>query len=149
MNLYDVRKSTEADLEALTSLMQQYIVGFYGNAWPSDISIHSLIRTLLHEQSGVQFIAEFKGQPVGFATLYFTFSTMKAQKITVMNDLFVLETYRNSDLEIQLFTACSRYTEEYGFANMTWLTGPGNTRAQQFFEERGARRIEWVNYSLK
>ncbi|WP_433944769.1 GNAT family N-acetyltransferase [Paenibacillus sp. SN-8-1] len=86
---------------------------------------------------------------VGFATLYFTFSTMKADKIAVMNDLFVIEPFRDSELESRLYMTCKNYCIDQGFANMTWITSINNTRAQSFFKKMNAiQGKDWVHFSI-
>ncbi|MNY59711.1 aminoalkylphosphonic acid N-acetyltransferase [compost metagenome] len=94
-------------------------------------------------------MAEHNGELVGFATLFFTFSTMKADKITVMNDLFVIEQFRGTEVESQLFLECQKYSQNHGYANMTWITSTDNKRAQSFFEKMSARKgKDWVHFSI-
>ncbi|MED1800815.1 GNAT family N-acetyltransferase [Brevibacillus porteri] len=143
-----IRSAAADDVNSLTELMHEYVVGFYQNPWPGTEKIHNLIQTLLEKQQGVQFVVEQEGKLIGFATLYFTISTMKADKITLMNDLFVLEQYRDTEVESQLFLECQRYTQKQGFAHMTWITSIQNNRAQLFFEKMGGVRGNWVNYSI-
>ncbi|KIL40723.1 GCN5 family acetyltransferase [Gordoniibacillus kamchatkensis] len=143
-----IRNAEPKDINSLTELMHEYIVGFYRKPWPLAEKVHQLIQTLLEKQWGIQFVAEQDHKLVGFATLYFTFSTMKSEKITVMNDLFLIEKFRDSEVESQLFLKCQNYTKEHGYAHMTWVTGSDNKRAQRFFENMGASSIDWVNYSI-
>nr|AYQ75727.1 GNAT family N-acetyltransferase [Cohnella candidum] len=145
-----VRIAQPEDLTMITELMYEYIVGFYRNPAPPVEKVHQLIQTLLDRQLGIQFVAEDDGRPVGFATLFFTFSTMKADKIAVMNDLFVQEPYRDTEWESELFMACKNYCLEQGFANMTWITSIHNTRAQSFFHRMDAiQGKEWVHFSIR
>ncbi|MGF7036561.1 GNAT superfamily N-acetyltransferase [Paenibacillus mucilaginosus] len=143
-----IRCAEPQDLLPLSGLMHDYIVGFYGNPWPGDDRIHNLIRSLLERQAGVQFVAEREGALIGFATLYFTYSTMKANPITIMNDFFLLEPYRGTEAQTRLFAHCRSFSLDNGFSYMSWITGTGNERAQHFFDEAGALRGSWVNYSI-
>lgn len=143
-----IRNAGPNDVNHLTTLMYDYIVGFYRKPWPTDEKIHQLIQTLVEKQVGIQFIAEQDGKPVGFATLYFAFSTMKAEPITIMNDLFVIEPYRGTEVEAQLFLECHHFSKSNGYAYMSWITAVSNTRAQQFFDKMGAIQGDWVNYSI-
>ncbi|MGO4497454.1 N-acetyltransferase family protein [Paenibacillus sp. 2RAB27] len=143
-----IRKVELEDLEALTELMCAYIVGFYKKPQPLITSIHRLIRNLLQEQGGIQFVVDQEGELVGFATLYFSCSTMKANPITIMNDLFLLESYRGTAAEEDLFQKCQTYSKENGYAYMSWITAPDNHRAQQFFDKMGGTRVDWVNYTI-
>ncbi|NEW06747.1 GNAT family N-acetyltransferase [Paenibacillus sp. SYP-B3998] len=143
-----VRNAELKDLHRLTELMYEYIVGFYKKPKPNSENLHNLIQTLFEKQIGIQFVVEQDGDLVGFATLYFTFSTMKANKITIMNDLFLLEPYRNTEAETQLFLTCQTYSQDHGYAYMSWITAIENKRAQHFFEEMGSVQGNWVNYSI-
>ncbi|WP_405114290.1 GNAT family N-acetyltransferase [Paenibacillus sp. FSL K6-1217] len=145
-----IRPAELEDLNDLTELMYDYIVGFYQNPSPPIDKVHYLIRALCDTQQGIQFVAEEDGRLVGFATLYFTFSTMKADKIAVMNDLFVKEAFRDTELESQLYLKCKNYCIDQGFANMTWITSINNTRAQSFFNKMNAvQGKDWVHFSIK
>ncbi|NOU73833.1 GNAT family N-acetyltransferase [Paenibacillus sp. LMG 31458] len=143
-----VRDAEPDDENSLTELMYEYIVGFYQKPRPADGKIHKLIQTLLEKQLGIQFVAEQDGKLVGFATLYFAFSTMKAEKITIMNDLYVIEPLRGSEVESELFLECQGYSKDQGYAYMSWITAPDNKRAQHFFEKMGGVQGDWVNYSI-
>lgn len=144
-----VRIAEPEDLTSLTELMYEYIVGFYQNPRPPIDNVHQLIRTLYDKQQGIQFVVVENGRLVGFATLYFTFSTMKADKIAVMNDLFVTEPYRDTELESQLYLACKNYCIDRGYANMTWITSIHNIRAQSFFNKMNAiQGKDWVHFSI-
>ncbi|WP_348621030.1 GNAT family N-acetyltransferase [Paenibacillus polymyxa] len=143
-----IRNAKPDDLSSLTELMYEYIVGFYQNPRPPIEKIHNLIQTLFEQQNGIQFVAEQNGELIGFATLFFTFSTMKADKITVMNDLFVLEPFRDTEVESQLFLECQKYSQNHGYAHMTWITSTENKRAQIFFKKMGAvQGRDWVHFS--
>lgn len=143
-----IRETQPDDLKPLTALMHDYVVGFYNNPWPGDQSIHLLINNLLNQQIGAQFVAVEDGKLIGFSTLFFTYSTMKAERVAIMNDLFVTETFREGEAEAQLFAHCQQYTREHGCAYMSWITAVTNERAQQLFERLGATRGDWVNYSI-
>src|SRR4051794_41853433 len=64
---------------------------FYDVA-PDDDALLAMSRALIAdpERQGVQFVARTEtGAAVGFATVFWTWSTTRAARIGVMNDLFV------------------------------------------------------------
>lgn len=143
-----IRRANHHDLKQLTELMLLYIVDFYKRPKPSIEKIHNLIDTLLEKERGIQFVAEQDGKLIGFATLYFSFSTTKADKITVMNDLFVVENVRGTGVAQELFKCCETFTKENGYAHMSWITATDNYRAQKFYEKMGGSLGNWMNYSI-
>lgn len=143
-----IRQATTADVEALITIMNEYIGDFYQKPKPSVEKLHHLITTLLDLQLGVQFVVEQNDQTVGFATLYFSFSSIKADKVTIMNDLYLQEHLRDTEVEVQLFKHCQTYTQDHGFAHMSWVAAPHNTRAHRFFDRMGCTRVDWVDYMI-
>ncbi len=143
-----IRTVENKDLNDLSELMYQYIVDFYKRPKPSIDKVHDLIKTLLEKNRGVQYVAEQDGKLVGFATLYFSFSTTKAEKITIMNDLFVIENVRGLGVAEALFKTCEKFTKDNGYAHMAWVTSTDNKRAQKFYEKMGGSIGNWLNYSI-
>ncbi len=143
-----IRQATSTDVDALTTIMNEYIEDFYQKPKPAVEKLHHLIHTLLELQLGVQFVVEQNNQTVGFATLYFSFSSIKAEKVTIMNDLYLQEHLRDTEVEVQLFKHCHKYTQDHGFTHMSWVAAPHNTRAHRFFDQMGCTRIDWVDYMM-
>lgn len=146
--MYAIRPATPHDRPALTALMKEYITDFYHRPEPPQTQIDDLLDTLFQQERGLQFVAEKDGVLIGFATLYFTFSTLRAQKTTIMNDLYVIESERGTGVAAGLFEQCATYTRENGFAFMSWETAHDNHRAQRFYEKMGGERGDWLSYSI-
>jgi ribosomal protein S18 acetylase RimI-like enzyme len=143
-----IRQPLVEDTSRLKELMIQYIVGFYKFREPDDAKLNELIHVLLEQREGIQFVAESEGNLVGFATLYFSYSTLRATKIAVMNDLFVIEEFRGQGAAAKLFAACKGYAARNRYANMSWTTAKDNLRAQRFYEKMGGDRGDWLTYSI-
>ncbi len=96
------------DLPELLPLMRGYC-DFY-RVSPSDEDLLALSRALIAdpEREGVQLIARDgdSGAAVGFATIYWSWSTSDAARLGVMNDLFVAESGRGSGVADALIRAC-------------------------------------------
>ena len=140
---------TEEDLEELLALLRGYCE-FYEVA-PADEALLALCRALLDDpqNGGLQLIArDDDGLAVGFATIFWTFSTLSAQRIGVMNDLFVAPDARGSGLADALIAACAERCRAAGAGELTWQTARDNHRAQAVYERVGGKRSEWLDYSL-
>jgi ribosomal protein S18 acetylase RimI-like enzyme len=139
----------EADLPALLPLMRAYC-DFYAVA-PGDDALLALSRALIAdpEREGVQLIARGPaGEAVGFATLFWTWSTTRGARIGVMNDLFVAPGARGGRVGEALIAACAERCRARGAASLTWQTAPDNARAQALYDRIGARRSQWLDYDL-
>jgi GNAT superfamily N-acetyltransferase len=141
---------TEADLPELLLLMRGYC-DFY-EVDPSDEDLLAMSRALIDdpEREGVQLIArDDDGRATGFATIFWTWSTLSASRIGVMNDLFVDDRSRGTGVAEALIEACAERCRERGATSLDWTTARDNHRAQRLYERVGAGRDErWLDYSL-
>jgi GNAT superfamily N-acetyltransferase len=139
----------EDDLEELLPLMRGYC-DFYRVA-PPDVDLLAMARTLIAdpEHEGVQVIARDRdGRAVGFATVFWTWSTLSASRIGVMNDLFVEASARGGGVAEALIRECVERCRVRGARSLTWQTAKDNRRAQGVYERVGATREEWLDYSI-
>ncbi|MEJ7787705.1 MAG: GNAT family N-acetyltransferase [Solirubrobacteraceae bacterium] len=145
-----VARVREEDLPDLLPLMRGYC-DFYEVA-PPDESLLSLSRALLDDplREGIQLIArdEQTQAATGFATVYWTWSTLHAARLAVMNDLFVEPAARGTGLADALIAACREEAGTHGAAWLGWQTAKDNLRAQRVYERVGAERSEWIDYGL-
>lgn len=143
-----VRPARQRDVRNLVDLVLAYI-DFYDRPRPERRRVRWLIQQLLeHPSWGKQFVACKDGQMVGFATLYYTFSTLRARRVAILNDLFVAPDFRRLGVGARLFETCSAHVREKGYAHMEWVTAADNRQAQAFYERLGAERGDWIQYSL-
>jgi GNAT superfamily N-acetyltransferase len=146
---HSIKRVGAADLDDLLVLMRAYC-DFY-EVSPADDELLDLARALLDdpECEGVQLIArDPSGRATGFATLYWSWSTTGAERIGVMNDLFVAESTRGQGLAEQLIEACRTECTRRGARRVTWQTAPDNRRAQAVYDRVGATREQWIDYWL-
>jgi GNAT superfamily N-acetyltransferase len=139
----------EEDLEELLPLLRGYC-DFY-EVSPSDEALLDVSRALIAdpEREGLQLIARTPhGTAVGFATVYWTWQTLNAARLAVMNDLFIAPDARGSGLADRLIAACRERAAEHGAGELAWQTAKDNHRAQAVYERVGAHRSEWLDYSL-
>jgi GNAT superfamily N-acetyltransferase len=144
-----IERVTEADLGDLLVLMRGYC-DFYEADTP-DEALLALSRALIADpvNEGVQLIArDDAGRAVGFATVYWTWQTLAASRLAVMNDLFVTADARGTGLADALIAACADEARGKGATSLGWQTAKDNQRAQKLYDRIGAKRSEWVDYSL-
>lgn len=149
MTDHSIARAGLEDLDELLLLMRAYS-DFYEVA-PSEEALSALARTLISdpEHEGLQLIArDGDGRAVGFATLYWSWSTTDAARLGVMNDLFVSEGARGEGIAERLIGACREECVRRGAPRLIWQTAPDNMRAQAVYERVGATREQWVDYWL-
>ena len=139
----------EADLDELLPLVRGYS-DFY-EVTPTDEAVLALARALIADpqREGQQFLArDGDGRAIGFATVYWLWSTTSATRIGLMNDLFVAPEGRGSGAAEALIERCREACREHGASKLTWQTAKDNGRAQAVYDRIGGERSEWLDYSL-
>ena len=139
------------DLADLLPLMRGYS-DFY-EVDPPDDALLALSRALIErpDYDGVQFIARDSesGEALGFATIYWMWSTSRAARIGIMNDLFTAEAARRRGGGEALIRACLEAVRQRGAALLQWQTARDNHTAQALYERVGGVREEWYDYYLE
>jgi GNAT superfamily N-acetyltransferase len=149
MTTATIETVAEADLGDLLPLLRGYC-DFYEVA-PPDAQLLALCRALIADpgREGVQLIARAPGgAALGFATIFWTWQTLDAGRIGVMNDLFVHPDARGTGLAAALIEACAQRTREHGGKVLAWETALDNARAQTVYARVGATPSRWLTYEL-
>jgi GNAT superfamily N-acetyltransferase len=144
-----IERATDPDLGELLPLLRGYC-DFYEVA-PSDDELLALSRALIGdpECEGVQLLArDDEGRAVGFATIYWSWATTSAERIGVMNDLFVAPEARGTGVAEALIEACRAECAARRAGKLTWQTATDNTAAMKVYDRVGATREQWVDYWL-
>jgi GNAT superfamily N-acetyltransferase len=140
----------EDDLADLLPLMRGYC-DFY-EVDPPDDALLALSRALIAdpEHEGLQLLARDagSGEPLGFATIYWSWSTSRAARIGVMNDLFTAAAARRRGVGEALIGACLDEVRRRGAVMLGWQTAPDNDTAQTLYERVGGIREQWYDYYL-
>ena len=145
-----VSPALDEDLLALLPLFAGY-QRFY-EAEPDDARNRSFFaRFIAPGDDGALLMArdEDTGEPLGFATLYWTFSSTSAREVALMNDLFVVEQARGRGVGRALVDAAAQAARERGLGVMTWMTAPDNTTAHRLYDATGATATPWLEYELE
>lgn len=135
------------DLDDLLPLVRGYCDFYEVN--PSDDDLLALSRVLIDdpEREGLQLIArDGDGRAIGFATIFWSWSTSDAARLGIMNDLFVAESARGGGHADALIEACRGECASRGIKRLAWQTAPSNERAQAVYDRIGATREQWVDY---
>ncbi len=106
-------------------------------------------RFLAPSEDGLLLGARRQGRLVGYACLYWHFSSLEACESVLMNDLFVAEEARGEGVGRALIEATAEIARERGAPYVEWATEPDNRTAQRLYDSTGAEREEWVSYELR
>jgi len=144
-----VRPAEAEDRPQLLQLIKGYFA-FYRTPFPAESKMEAMLDLLDQDPTrGVQLVAEADGRLQGFASLYACFDTLVADRILVMNDLYVDPSFRNGGIGAALFDASLAYATASGYARLDWVTAEDNRDAQRFYDRHGGHRGPWISYSAE
>ena len=106
-------------------------------------------RFLARSEDGLLLGARRDERLVGYACLYWHFSSLEAAETVLMNDLYVAEDARGEGIGRALIDASAEIARERGAPFGEWSTAPDNHTAQRLYDATGAERSEWVSYELR
>jgi len=92
---------------------------------------------------GCLFAYRKEGKLLGFATVYFSFSSTITAKVAVLNDLYTIEDARGQGVGSALIKYCEAYGKSKGALRLQWVTAPENTVAQGVYKSLGAKQSSW------
>jgi GNAT superfamily N-acetyltransferase len=105
-------------------------------------------RFLAPSEDGLLLGARSGGRILGYACLYWHFSSLEATETILLNDLFVSEEARGRGVGRALIEATAEIARERGAPYVEWSTAPDNRTAQRLYDTTGAERSEWISYEL-
>ena len=135
-------------LEALLPMIAAY-QRFYAVADVDDERNRAFFsRFLAPSEDGMLLGAWRDRELVGYACLYWHFTSLVPAETVLLNDLFVDEPARGRGVGRALIEASAAVARERGAHHLEWATAPENVTAQRLYDSTGAERSEWVEYEL-
>lgn len=143
----EIRRALPADLPSLAPMFDRYRQ-FYGQPSDPDRARRYLAERFEREES-VVFMAFEATRALGFVQLYPGFSSVRAARTFVLNDLYVEADARRGGTGRGLVAAAVAHARAAGAAGLSLQTGVANQAAQRLYESLGWRRqTAFLDYGL-
>jgi GNAT superfamily N-acetyltransferase len=137
------------EFEELLPLIAAYQRFYEAEKIDEEINRAFFRRFLAPSEDGLLLGASHRGRLVGYACLYWHFSSIEACESVLMNDLYVVEEMRGQGVGRALIEATAEVARERGAPYVEWSTAPDNHTAQRLYDSTGAKRSEWLSYELR
>ena len=95
------------------------------------------------------YLGYLEGTPVAYVTFYLTYSTFLALPTLFLEDIFVIEEYRNAGIGRKLFEFCKDEAAKRNCGRIDWMVLTWNKTAIGFYERCGGRRLDWYAYRIE
>jgi GNAT superfamily N-acetyltransferase len=94
-------------------------------------------------------VAEWDGQPAGYALFFGYYSTFEGRGGLFLEDLYVRDQYRAKGIGKALLTRVASIAQQQNYFGVRWQVLDWNTPAIEFYKRLGARFLdEWKTVSL-
>lgn len=142
-----LEKLTDKNYEIILDLFVEY-QRFYKQE--SNIEQNrEFIKNLLKSDSQAAFyVAKIASKNLAFVTVYFSYSSVKASKIAIINDLYVTQEYRKQGIASNLLEFVILDLKNRGFQYIRWCTENGNKIAQKLYDKLEVKKSSWLHYDL-
>lgn len=134
------------NIKELENLLSQY-QEFYKTTPNTDNNLRFLSEFVSGEK-GQFFLARDNNTPVGFIGMYFSYSSVRARPILILNDLFVNVDMRRQGIGKFLIQSALDYAKARGFQQVRWFTQTSNIDAQKLYAHFSVTSTEWVHYDV-
>jgi len=83
-------------------------------------------------------IADWRGEPAGYASFFHFYSTYQGRSALFLEDLFVLDKFRGNGIGMALLSAVAKLAIDEGCFGLRWEVLDWNRPAIEFYEKLGA-----------
>ena len=145
---FKIRQATIHDLDVVVPLFDGYRQ-FYKQASDPARARCFLAERFAHHESLILLACDDRGVGLGFAQLYPLFSSVRAVRTYLLNDLFVVIQARRHGVAKALLIAAADQARALGAASMSLATALDNAPAQALYESLGWQRDQgFCEYGL-
>ncbi len=143
-----IEELNSKNFDVALELLRKYQEFYQVNLINAEKNCQHLNRIMGNEELGKLFLLQDREIYLGFATIYYSFSSTIAEQIAIINDLYILENHRRQGYGKQLVDHCINYLQSHGISTVRWSTTKDNAVAQQLYKKYG-NGSEWLIYSYK
>jgi len=148
-NPLTIRPAGPDDVDELLALIQELAV--YEKAPEEAVATPELIHRALFgdHPTAEAVIAEWQGEPAGFALFFHNFSTWLGKPGLYLEDLFVRESLRGRGIGKALLLHLAGIARKRNYGRMEWSVLDWNQPAIDFYSSLGAKPMsDWTVFRL-
>ncbi|MCI0452707.1 MAG: GNAT family N-acetyltransferase [Candidatus Latescibacteria bacterium] len=132
----EVRAGTPADVPLLLTFIRQMATFEKLSVSATEESLHA---ALFGEAPAARALLTFvDGKPIGYATYFFSFTSMMGRRALWLDDLFVDPAFRGKGIGKALMAYLASIALENQCARFEWIVLGWNTAAIEFYQGLGA-----------
>lgn len=145
--MINIIKASKEHIDELEYIFSQYQI-FY-NQEPDSKKNLQFLKNVITKEEAIFHIAYINKNIGGFTGIYFSYSSVSAEKIAIINDLFVLPKYRKQGIGKKMMKHAIDYLSNSEISHIRWCTKDDNLEAQGLYKEFSDNKSKWIHYDLK
>jgi GNAT superfamily N-acetyltransferase len=147
--MLNIRPATRADAPTIATLVRE-LADYEKLLHEAKAGAEDFLRELDSPNPVIHvLIAEWNGEPAGFALYFFNFSTFVGRPGLYLEDLFVRPAQRKHGIGRALLRELARIAQERNCGRMEWAVLDWNEPALRFYKSLDARPMtEWIVHRL-
>jgi GNAT superfamily N-acetyltransferase len=140
-----IREATRTDAELLVKMIREF-AEFERQLEHVVITAADLVRDAFGTESRVRaLVAEWDGQPAGYAIYFLPYSTWVGRYSLFVEDIYVRDQFRGKGIGKALMAHMAAIAEKQSCYGMRWEVLDWNTQAIDFYYSLGAElQREWL-----
>jgi GNAT superfamily N-acetyltransferase len=104
---------------------------------------------LFDKKKATVLLADYEGEPAGFALYFTNFSTFMGRAGLYLEDLFVKEELRGKGIGTALLKTLAKIAKDEGYGRFEWICLDWNTDAIDYYLDIGAIAMDgWTVYRM-
>lgn len=146
MHNLNFRIATLEDIPVLCELLIQLFsqeVEFVPNYKNHEKALKKIIKDA---NIGDIFVAIKEKKVIAMVNVLYTISTALGEKVAILEDMVVLDSFRNQNIGSQLINFTINYLKENSVKRVTLLTDGDNYNAHKFYEKQGFNKSSMVAF---
>jgi GNAT superfamily N-acetyltransferase len=136
-----VRRATKGDSAQFLLLITAFAKAVRHHKTPDSAAKRRLIHDIFSRKRVHLFVATFSKRLVGYALYFYTYSSFVGKPNLYIEDLFVLDEYKNQGIGRLLFMKCAQEAQRNNCSVISWAVLTWNKKALRFYHKLGAERV--------
>lgn len=146
--MIEIKKATSSDISQILPLFDDYRK-FYRKEISAEAK--SFLMERISQNESVLLMALDGNKVIGFAQIYFSFSSIQLCKTAILNDLFVIPEYRRKKVATMLIDSTIENAAKLNCKSVGLSTQISNTIAQDLYKKKGFKKDNdffYFNFNL-
>jgi GNAT superfamily N-acetyltransferase len=145
----EIRAATEADVETILELIRE--LATYEKLRDEVVGDAEMLRRTLFEQRAAEaLLIETRGEAIGYAIFYVTFSSFECRSGIWLEDVYVKPERRRGGIGRAVMEHLAALALERGHVRFEWCALDWNQPALDFYAGLGAKRLDdWTMLRLE